>query len=94
MSLLKLNLTSICGILAFRIGGGKDAPIGSALYAIVRSHLCGCAILSDEWALTAAHCIKWYDQMFKFYDVKLVLLFFFSRLLESPKKSIGLNKHS
>lgn len=44
-----------------RIVGGEDAPEGSAPYQCSmqsgRSHFCGCSVLSNEWILTASHCV-------------------------------------
>lgn len=41
--------------------GGHDAPDGAAPYqcSIQESkvHLCGCSIISENWILTAAHCV-------------------------------------
>lgn len=47
----------------FRIVGGTDAAEGGAPYQCsmqrgkASDHFCGCAILSEKWIVTAAHCI-------------------------------------
>lgn len=42
--------------------GGSVAPDGFAPYQcsiqLVTYHTCGCAIISDSWILTAAHCLE------------------------------------
>lgn len=44
-----------------RIVGGTDAKVGGAPYQcsmqLRKSHFCGCSIVSDKWAVTAAHCV-------------------------------------
>lgn len=44
-----------------RIVGGEDAPEGSAPYQCSMqsggSHFCGCSVISEEWILTASHCV-------------------------------------
>lgn len=41
--------------------GGKDAPDGFAPYQcsmqVNKRHFCGCSIISNEWILTASHCV-------------------------------------
>ncbi|PSN49652.1 hypothetical protein C0J52_14793 [Blattella germanica] len=48
--------------LSGRIIGGEDTNIEALPYQlsleILGSHLCGAAIISNEWALTAAHCVN------------------------------------
>lgn len=46
-----------------RIVGGEDAPDGGFPYQCSVQkyswkHICGCAIISDKWVLTASHCVK------------------------------------
>lgn len=44
-----------------RIKGGRNAADGLIPYQCALeqnfSHFCGCAIISAEWVLSAAHCI-------------------------------------
>ncbi|XP_072034200.1 uncharacterized protein [Amphiura filiformis] len=59
--------TDICGTIPAveadrgRVFGGRDAPmcawpwIGSL--QIYNSHICGCTLINDMWAVTAAHCV-------------------------------------
>ncbi|KAM4525597.1 testisin isoform 2-T2 [Odontesthes bonariensis] len=51
-----------CGVapLSTRIVGGESASAGSWPWQVsihVRSHICGGTLISDQWVLTAAHCI-------------------------------------
>lgn len=53
-----------------RIVGGTDAPQASAPYQVsimntFGEHVCGGSIISDEWILTAAHCLEWPIQYLK-----------------------------
>lgn len=44
-----------------RIVGGKDAKEGDAKYQcslqVNKRHFCGCSVISNEWIITASHCI-------------------------------------
>lgn len=50
--------------ISSRTLGGIDAPDGYAPFQcslqFYREHLCGCAIISAEWILSAAHCLDRY----------------------------------
>ncbi|XP_072229019.1 chymotrypsin-like protease CTRL-1 [Leuresthes tenuis] len=53
---------SDCGVapLSTRIVGGESATAGSWPWQVsihIRSHICGGTLISDQWVLTAAHCI-------------------------------------
>lgn len=52
--------------LSGRIVGGTDAADGQAPYQCsiqrqgrIGRNICGCAIISNKWILTAAHCIQY-----------------------------------
>lgn len=51
-------------VISPQIVGGFDAADGQAPYQCSMydrdyGHLCGCAIISPQWAFTAAHCLDW-----------------------------------
>lgn len=47
--------------ISSRIVGGYNAEDGEAPYfcsmQFHKTHFCGCAIISTEWVITAAHCL-------------------------------------
>lgn len=49
---------------SMRIVGGEDAKVGDAPYqcslqlSSINFHTCGCSIISDQYILTAAHCVR------------------------------------
>lgn len=55
-----------------RIVGGKDAEDGMAPYQCSvhawGAHICGCAIISSEWVITAAHCVVGYRIHSRFFS--------------------------
>uniref|UniRef100_A0A669D2F3 Zgc:123217 n=1 Tax=Oreochromis niloticus TaxID=8128 RepID=A0A669D2F3_ORENI len=60
---LSVYALSDCGVapLNTRIVGGQNAPAGSWPWQVSvhyqSSHICGGTLISDQWVLTAAHCI-------------------------------------
>lgn len=49
--------------ISARIAGGFDAedweaPFMCSLQTWSLVHYCGCAVISDEWVITAANCLK------------------------------------
>lgn len=63
INLIFCFLNQIVGFppLSPRIVGGTNAPDGLAPYQCSMQlngrHFCGCAIISSDWILTAAHCL-------------------------------------
>ena len=58
--------TGMCGTRpaynpSLRIVGGEEAPDGAwpwiGSLQLFGEHKCGCTLLNDMWALTAAHCV-------------------------------------
>lgn len=56
--------------ISTQIVGGIDADDEIAPYQcslqLWKDHRCGCAIISSEWILTAAHCVNGYCTIFFF----------------------------
>lgn len=55
-------MLSDCGVapLNTRVVGGENAPAGSWPWQVsihITFHICGGTLISDQWVLTAAHCI-------------------------------------
>lgn len=55
-------LSAQSALVEERIVGGTDASPGEASYQVSlqinQKHSCGGSILSNDWILTAAHCVK------------------------------------
>ncbi|XP_014482343.1 PREDICTED: trypsin-7-like [Dinoponera quadriceps] len=73
--LLILCLMLIVSALSLdsRISGGKSTTINEYPYQVSIHYqnklLCGGSIISDQWVLTAAHCV--YGRIFKFFKIRL-----------------------